>query len=115
MRRFLRPLPWLFLGCSACASPLSRAVSEYEAGRTTESLRRLQAWSREAATAAAPDTARYALFRGLAHLTLGDAHAAESYLLPLKHSVEREPALLSQEDRARLACALTSMGHYPGD
>jgi hypothetical protein len=115
MRRFIRPLPWLFLGCSACASPLSQAVSEYEAGRTTESLRKLQAWSPRATTAAPPEAARYALFRGLSHLTLGDARAAESYLLPLKHAVRREPALLSAEDRTRLVSALASMGHYPGD
>lgn len=101
--------------CSGCASPLSQAVSDYEAGRTTDSLRRLEAWSREAATADPPEAARYALFRGLAHLTLGDARAAESYLLPLKHHLLRRPSLLTTQDRTRLVTALASMGHYPGD
>jgi len=105
---------WLLAGTS-CGSPLSHAVADYEAGRTTESLRRLKTWQRHAASADRPDAARYALFRGLAHLTLGDARAAESYLLPLKHHVRRDPELLSSGDRARLVTALASMGHFPGD
>jgi hypothetical protein len=61
------------------------------------------------------ERARYALYRGLAHLTLGDALAAESWLLSLKRSVERNPDLLSTAERCRLVTALAALGHLPGD
>jgi len=103
------------LACTGCGSALSNAVDEYEAGRTTHALRQLQSPAARDACSDAHDHARYALFRGLAHLTLGDAHAAERWLLGLKRQLERQPDLLSTADKSRLVSALGSMGHLPGD
>jgi hypothetical protein len=100
---------------SACASPLSSAVGDFEAGRTTAALRELKALGRRGLPSDPGTRARYALYRGLAHLTLGDAGAAESFLLGLKRSVERDRELLSTSERCRLVTALAALGHLPGD
>ena len=103
----------LTVALSGCGSALSEAVSDYEAGRTTHALRRLR--SMPQAEWGSPGGARYSLYRGLAHLTLGDVVSAERWLLSLKHRVEREPQLLSSLDQSRLVSALGAMGHLPGD
>lgn len=108
-------LALLALLASACSSPLSGAVTDFEAGRTTRALRELQALEREGVSRDPAVRARYSLYRGLAHLTLGDGRLAESWLLSLKHSVEQNPSLLSTRDRCRLVTALSAMGHLPGD
>jgi hypothetical protein len=99
----------------ACGSPLSSAVVDFEAGRTTAALHTLESVSPRTGLADPGERARYALYRGLAHLTLGDAAAAESWLISLKRSVEREPELLSTSERCRLLTALAALGHLPGD
>jgi len=58
--------------------------------------------------ASAGELTRYALYRGLTHLSLGDARAAEYWLGFAKRKTERDPTLLSAEDRSRLACAWRS-------
>jgi hypothetical protein len=64
--------------------------------------------------ASPPELTRYALYRGLTHLALGDGRAAEYWLGFAKRKTERDPALLSGEDRSRLASAWRSMGLMPG-
>jgi hypothetical protein len=98
-----------------CGSALSGAVDEYEAGRAPQALRELQAVAEGGACTDEHELARYALFRGLTHLTLGDALAAERWLLALKRRLELEPDLLSTSEKSRLVTALGSMGHLPGD
>jgi hypothetical protein len=105
----------LALCAGACSSPLSNAVTDFEAGRSTAALRDLERLRRDGLSPDPAIRARYSLYRGLTHLTLGDASAAESWLLSLKHAVERNPGLLSTPDRCRLVTALAAMGHLPGD
>jgi hypothetical protein len=110
--RFL-VLVLLSMGAVNCSSPLSAAVTDYEAGRVTEALRRFRALPPDAV--GRTHRARYSLYRGLAHLTVGDAAAAERWLMALKRSVDLDPELLCEGDRARLLAALFAMGHVPGD
>jgi hypothetical protein len=105
----------LLLLSASCGSPLSDGVTSYEAGRASEALRQFRAIESDGACDEPEQCARYALFRGLAHLTLGDAEAAERWLMPLKRHVEARPRLLSTSERSRLLVALGSMGHLPGD
>jgi hypothetical protein len=106
---------WFSLLQGGCASPLAQGVAEYEAGRVTSALRRLQHLGAFVPRLPPGEHARYALYRGLSHLTLGDAVRAERWLMPLKHAVDREPSLLDLSDRTRLFAALDAMGHLPGD
>jgi len=51
------------------------------------------------------DRARYALYRGLAHLALGDRTATLRWLGEAKRALDACPTLLSDEDTGRLASA----------
>lgn len=99
----------------ACGAPLASAIDEFETGRTTHALRELERLARDGRCCRRDEWPRYALFRGLAHLTLGDARAAERWLMSLKREVQLNPRLLSTPERARLVVALAALGHLPGD
>jgi hypothetical protein len=58
---------------------------------------------------------RYALYRGLTHLALGDAAQAERWLSLAKRRSDRDLALLSAAERGRLLAAWRTMGRMPGE
>jgi hypothetical protein len=105
----------LALAAAGCGSALSDAVDDYEAGRATHAMSELQALAARGERGDRQECARYALFRGLAHLTLGDAIAAERWLVSVKHQLEFEPGLLSGSEKSRLQSALGALGRLPGD
>jgi hypothetical protein len=100
---------------SGCQSSLSRGVEAYDQSQYPEAIAELRrgevAWPR----GTEPERTRYALYRGLAHLALGDAHAAESWLRWARQRVARQSALLNTSERGRLDAAWRSLGHMPGD
>ncbi len=61
------------------------------------------------------DFARYALYRGLTHLALGDAQAAARWVGYAKQSADRDPYLFNDQDRGALLAAWRSMGYMPGE
>ena len=105
----------LALATAGCGSGLSNAVDEYEAGRATHAMSRFRALAARGERGDRHECARYALFRGLAHLTLGDALAAERWLVSLKQQLELDPGLLSGSEKSRLESALGALGKLPGD
>jgi hypothetical protein len=108
-------LAGLALATAGCGSGLSRAIDDYEAGRATHAIARLRALAARGEHGDRQECARYALFRGLAHLTLGDALAAEHWLRSLKQQLELDPGLLSGSEKSRLQSALGALGQLPGD
>jgi hypothetical protein len=90
---------------SGCASPLGGAVRAYEQGRYPEAMDELRAVESEAGRAPASDAARYALYRGLAHLALGDLPATRFWFDRLEQTLSGEPRLLCADDAHRLASA----------
>lgn len=60
------------------------------------------------------DRVRYALYRGLTHMALGDMESAERWLADAKSWVDRDPSLLDAGERGRLETAWVSIGHQPG-
>jgi hypothetical protein len=99
----------LFLLVAGCGSTRSRAMTAFEEGRYPEAVAGFRESEPEA-----PD-ARYALYRGLAHLACGDVRAADRWLSFAKLLWEREPSLLSSAERGRLEAAWRSMGRMPGE
>jgi hypothetical protein len=90
---------------SGCASPIGDAVRAYEQGRYPDAMDVLRAVETDTRRAGAADAARYALYRGLAHLALGDLPATHYWFDRLEQALATEPRLLSADDAHRLASA----------
>ncbi len=105
-------LPLVVGGCSG---PLSPAMNEFEQARYPEAVRQFRRIQPEFAGWSPRRRARYALYRGLTHLSLGEARAANYWLGYVKALEERDPALLDAADQGRLSSAWRSMGHMDGE
>jgi hypothetical protein len=112
MRRSMCLLALLALGCG---STLSEAVAELEAGRPADADLRFRALETDLARFDEQDRARYALYRGLTHLTLGDARNADLWLTFAKRGTDRRLELLSPAERGRLLAAWRTLGRMPGE
>jgi len=105
----------LALAGSGCASSLSGAVGELDAGRLPEADQRFRVLEPDFAGFSHRDRARYALYRGLTHLALGDAREADRWLGAVKRADDRDRAGLDAAERGRLLAAWRSLGHMPGE
>lgn len=114
MRGFLVVCACLSLGPLGCGSTLGGAVHELELGNYPAALARLRRLEATSAGYDAADRARYALYRGLSHLAVGDAAAADRWLTYAKRAVDQRPGLLGPAERGRLLQARRSMGLMPG-
>jgi hypothetical protein len=112
-------LPGLLLGAALGAGLLGCGVTRDDAeallgrGQPTAALRELQAEEADLAHRGASDRARYALVRGLVHLSLADRVAAGWWLAQASEIVIVAPASLGPEDRARLEDALQGLARGP--
>ena len=103
------------LSLARCAGPMSNALDAFEEARypaAAAEFRRLEPAARDFD---APDLARYALFRGLSHLALGDAVAADRWLGIAKHLSDDDAELFDDAERGRLMAAWRSMGRMPSE
>jgi hypothetical protein len=90
---------------SACTGSAYQGVRDYDHARYPEALEHLISVEPFAANWPPRDKARYALYRGLTHLALGDQHAAMRWLMAAKRAWNTDPAVLSDDERNRLAAA----------
>ncbi|HYO92874.1 MAG TPA: hypothetical protein VER33_00105 [Polyangiaceae bacterium] len=97
-----------------CQTTLSTAVGELERGRAPEAVARFRALEPQLGRLTRSEQADYALYRGLTHLALGDAHEADRWLSAVKAESDGDPRLLSAAERGRLLAARRSMGRMPG-
>lgn len=100
---------------SACSSPMATALGAFEEARYPAAAAEFRRLEPEARDFEARDLARYALFRGLSHLALGDAVAADRWLGVAKRMSDRDPRLLDDGERGRLIAAWRSMGRMPSE
>jgi hypothetical protein len=114
MRRFslFAPAVFLLLGCS---TPLSLAVQDLETGRPDEADLRFRALERDFCDLEDAERLRYALYRGLTHLALGDVREAERWLDFAKSAADRDAQAFSNAERGRLLAAWRTMGRMPGE
>lgn len=99
---------------AACSSPLAHGIREYDAGRYPEALAVLRASPLNEHRLSRASETRYALYRGLVELAVGNACQAYQWLSITQRAVRRDASLLSREDRGRLTAAWRSLGKMPG-
>jgi len=116
VRLCLRAVLWLAIGAglTGCAGRLGPAEDAFEQARYPDALRELRELG-EVQELPARERARYALYRGLTHLALGDARPASFWLRRARADLERNPSLFDDAERGRLAAAWRAMGHMPGE
>ena len=105
-------LAWLTL---ACGSPLAEARTSFDEARYPAAVAQYRELGARLPELEQAELYRYALYRGLSHLALGDALAAQRWLLFAKRLTDAAPSLASSEEHGRLLAAWRSMGHMPGD
>ncbi len=99
---------------TGCSSPLSRGLRSYHAGAPVQAMDHLLEAEARGLSQSPHTRARYALYRGLTHLSLGDAESAERWLAEAKAWCDRETDALDDDDRGRLLAAWVALGHEPG-
>lgn len=92
-------------GACGCAGSFGAGVRAYDHGQYPEALEHFREAEENATTQRGEARARYALYRGLAHLALGDRVATLRWLRRARDAVQAEPTLLADEDLGRLASA----------
>jgi hypothetical protein len=105
----------LAVATSGCAGPLGGPLEAFHDGRLPEAaagFRRLEPALDELSAA---DRARYALYRGLAHLGLGDARAADRWLSLAVRLERSDPQSFDATERGELYSAWRSLGRLPGE
>jgi hypothetical protein len=109
-------LPWLLcalLFAAGCGVARDDAEALLGRGQATAALRQMESDEGGHLHDGRPARARYALVRGLVHLSLADRVAAGWWLTQASEIVIAEPASLDAVDRARLEDALQGLARGP--
>ena len=109
----LYPVLCAALFAPGCGGALDDAVRAYDSGLYAVALERLAGAESESRSADARAGARYALYRGLAHLAVGDGRAAAVWLESAHLAVRARPDLLAPEDTGRLESARAHLREGP--
>jgi hypothetical protein len=111
MRARFFVLGFAVLACSGALGPPLEAFRDGRLPEATAEFRRLEpafpALSRG-------EQAHYALYRGLAHLGLGDAREADRWLTVAKRLERDHPDCFDASERGELYAAWRSLGRMPG-
>jgi len=118
LRGLSRPLAWvvrfallvaLVFTTAHCGGPLGHAQRAYTKGRYADAKRRFVRLERTSEDWPLHRRARYALYRGLTHLALGDRRAASPWLDEAARLQSRARFAFSPDDEARLRLALETV------
>jgi hypothetical protein len=110
---FLLSLATLGLGCSSAG--LAPALAAFYDGRLPEAAAELRALEGAYGSGSDVERARYALYRGLAELGLGNAVTAERWLALAWRADAADPRCFDARDHGALLSAWRSLGHLPGE
>ena len=116
MRLFLRALAaLLFLASYACRGPLGAPLEAFHDGRLPAAAAGFRHLEPELSELSDVERARYALYRGLAHLGLGDARNADRWLSLAKRLDAEDLRRFDASERGELDAAWRSLGRAAGD
>lgn len=99
----------------SCSSPFTEARTSFDEGRYPDAAAAYRSLEPQARSLPRPELFDYALHRGLAHLALGDAVAAQRWLTVAKRLSDESPELPTSDQQGRLLSAWRAMGHMPGE
>jgi hypothetical protein len=99
----------------ACAGPLGPPLEAFHDGRLPEATAGFRRLEPAMSSLSHTERARYALYRGLAHLGLGDARAADRWLSLAKRYEGEDPSCFDASERGELDAAWRSLGRVPGE
>lgn len=100
---------------NACGGAMGKAMTAFEEGRHPDAVAQFRALETDSREWPEDERARYALYRGLTHLSCGDVRAADRWLSHAKRTWERNPSVFDDEERGRMLSAWRSMGRMPGE
>ncbi len=103
------------LALAGCGGPMGQALHHYQDTRYPEALHALEDLEEDAQDFEPEERARYTLYRGLAHLAVGNAPAASTWLARTRAELAEDPERLSHVDKSRLESGWRSLGLMPGD
>jgi hypothetical protein len=98
----------------ACGCTGRLPLGAFHEGRYPAAAADLRRIEPELADYAPDERARYALYRGLTHLALGDAVAADRWLTRARRGAQHNPEWFDTREHGQLASAWRSMGRMPG-
>jgi hypothetical protein len=105
----------LVLSAAACRGALEAPLEAFHDGRLPAAAAGFRRLEPELSELSDSERARYALYRGLTHLGLGDAREAERWLSFARRLDREDPRRLDPAERAELASAWRSLGRAAGD
>ncbi|HQP37808.1 MAG TPA: hypothetical protein PLI95_21645 [Polyangiaceae bacterium] len=100
---------------TGCGGAMSRGIKDFHKGRYPEAVVELMAVEPAQADRSAESKARYALYRGLTHLALGDTESAQRWVAEAKALWDGDHGLLDRKEQGRLLSGWESLGHEPGE
>ena len=114
-RTIFPPFSAIALALSACAPPLATPLEAFHDGRLPAAANAFRRLEPRLSELSERERARYALYRGLTHLGLGDARAADHWLTVAKHLDRDDPRAFDPAERGELYAAWRSLGRMPGE
>jgi hypothetical protein len=105
----------LVLSSTGCAGFLAPARAAFEEGRLPAAAVELRALEPKFATLSGGARARYALYRGLVELGLGNASAADRWLFFAYGADRRDPRCFDDREHGALLSAWRATGRLPGE
>ena len=99
----------------ACSAPLGPPLDAFHDGRLPEAATAFRRLEPRLSELSPRERAQYALYRGLVHLGLGDARAADRWLSVAKRLERDHPGCFDPVERGELYAAWRSFGRLPGE
>src|SRR5262249_51404874 len=96
-------------------SGMGRAMHAFDEGRYPDAAFEFRQLESDTQDWSPGDRARYALYRGLTHLSCGDARGATRWIGSAKRAYDRDPNVFVTKEQGRLLAAWRSMGLMPGE
>jgi hypothetical protein len=96
-----------------CQGPLAAGIQAFDEARYPDAAVELRGLER--GRLSERESSQLALYRGLSELAMGNLDVALPQLQYVRCALERQPSLLSVQERGRLASAWRAVGRMPGE